>query len=537
MNALRSTIYWLLLLILSGTAWIGMAVASTDPAKNDNANPNAVPVAASSSSQSSSTAGQDQTPIVAANADAAPASDSDNAGRAPAPAAAAPANPKNGELTIDELEEQINDLARRLKVAESKEEPPAAPPAPPAPGVIEPVLPPIVTADKSGFTIKSTDGNFFIRFGADLQLDSRTFFGTGATGLTDGFLLRRVRPILSGTIFKYIDFFFRPDFGQGTTVIYDAYVELKYFSHFKVRAGKFKPPVGLERLQSDDDTSFVERGLPTLLVPSRDIGFQISGDLANRRMTYAVGVFNGVPDNSLSDSSVSDHRDYSARLFLSPWQPDQNVLSGLGFGMGSSFGNVDGEALPSYKTFGQNTFMSFASGVTEAGHRTRLAPGAYYYLGPFGLYLEDGLTEEGLQKGTVRRDIAFRAWQVQTSYILTGEKKSFASPTPRKSFDPWNHGWGAVEVAARVGEFYAERGLYNYGFAVSTTSPRLAHEVVGGVNWYLNDLFRISCDYGRTTFEDGATLAAGINRPTEEALIFRFQIDFIRASQSWPYRQ
>ncbi len=64
-------------------------------------------------------------------------------------------------------------------------------------------------------------------------------------------ILRRVRPTFSGTVYKYVDYFFRPDFGQGTTVIYDAYLELTYFPAAKVRVGKFKPPVGLERLQSD----------------------------------------------------------------------------------------------------------------------------------------------------------------------------------------------------------------------------------------------------------------------------------------------
>ena len=53
-------------------------------------------------------------------------------------------------------------------------------------------------------------------------------------------------------------------------MLYEAYMQLNYFSRANLRVGKFKPPVGLERLQSDDDTSFIERGLPTLLVPSRD---------------------------------------------------------------------------------------------------------------------------------------------------------------------------------------------------------------------------------------------------------------------------
>jgi phosphate-selective porin OprO/OprP len=533
MNKLRSAMKWIVFLFAL-TIWTGLAVASSDQVQSGTAGQSPAPAAASipttAQTAPSSQMGQNTPPPSQAPAAAPAGANTD-------PAAASTNAPKTTDPTLQDLEQQIIELDRRLKAAEANEpaRPAAAPDTPPA-GVLTTPNNTVVIADHTGFLIRSGDGNFALRIGADLQLDTRMFFGTGATGVVDNTLLRRVRPIISGTVFKYVDYFFRPDFGQGTTVIYDAYVELKYFEHFKLRVGKFKPAVGLERLQSDDDTTFVERGLPTLLVPSRDIGFQIAGDFLNNRATYAVGVFNGVPDNGLSDAAVSDHRDYSARLFLSPFQPDHNVLSGLGFGMGSSFGNVDGEALPAYKSFGQNSVLPFASGVTEAGHRTRLAPGMYYYLGPFGLYAEDGVTEEGLQKGTVRRDIAFRAWQVAASYVLTGEKKNFGSPSPKRVFDPKNGGWGAFELAVRVGEFRAEPGLYNYGFATATTAPRLMHEVVGGVNWYLNELFRISADYGHTTFEDGATAAAGFNRPTEDALIFRFQIDFVRTSQSWAYR-
>jgi phosphate-selective porin OprO/OprP len=436
--------------------------------------------------------------------------------------AAQTTSPDAQDQKIQTLEQKVEELDQKLKVVERNKELEGEAAAESAKSAAS------VTADTGGFTIKSNDGNFLLKIGADLQVDNRTFLGEGSQSLVDTALLRRVRPTFSGTVYKYVDYFFRPDFGQGTTVIYDAYAELKYFDRAKVRVGKFKPPVGLERLQSDDDTNFAERGLPTLLVPSRDIGYQISGDLVKRRVAYATGVFNGVPDNSLSDSAVSNHRDYDGRIFLTPFQPDShNPLNGLGVGVGASTGNIDGEALPSFKSFGQNSFFPFASGVTEAGHRTRLAPQAYYYLGPFGVLAEYGLTEEGLQKGTVRRDIAFRAWQVQTSFLLTGEKKGFTSPTPKKNFDPHNHGWGALELAVRVGDFSAEQGIYSYGFASATTTPRRAHEWAGGVNWYLNRLFRTTLDYGHTNFGGGATVAAGGNRPAEKALILRFQINFI----------
>jgi phosphate-selective porin OprO/OprP len=227
----------------------------------------------------------------------------------------------------------------------------------------------------------------------------------------------------------------------------------------------------------------------------------------------------------LGDAAVSSHRDFAARLFLTPFNGKVgNPLSGLGFGSGIAGGGVDGIPLPAYKTFGQTSFFPFASGVTSAGHRTRLSPQAYYYLGPLGLLAEYTLTEEGFRKGAVQKDIAFRAWQVAATYVLTGEKKAFTSLTPRKSFDPRNHGWGAVELAVRVGDFSAGRGIYNYGFASPVTAARHSHEWVGGINWYLNRLLRISMDYGNTSFGGGAALG---NRLSERVLITRFQINFI----------
>jgi phosphate-selective porin OprO and OprP len=455
---------------------------------------------------------------------------------------------------IQELEKRIEELERRLSATEAKSAgapapvppPAAAPPVlAPAPvvqagsqrptnaGVAAGTIPPaepntigLVTAGPGGFAVQSGDDDFVLRIGADLQTDVRTFEGKGSSSLADQILLRRVRPTITGTVYKYIDFFFRPDFGQGSVVIYDAYAQLNYIPHFAIRAGKFKPGVGLERLQSDDDTSFIERGLPTLLVPSRAIGFQIAGDVVDHRVGYQLGVFNPVPDNSLADTSPSNSRDYTARIFTTPFQPEKNILSSLGFGLGAQGGNMDGVALPAYKTVGQNTFFNFSSGVTSAGHRTSVAPQAFYYLGPFGLLAEDTVTEEEFQKSNVRKDVAFRSWQVQLSYVLTGEKKSFGSPNPRHPFSlvKGNRGWGAWELAARTGDFRVDPNLFHYGFASLTSSPNFLREWVGGLNWYLNRIFRISLDYGYTDFTNGATNG---NHPSERVILTRFQFNNI----------
>jgi phosphate-selective porin OprO/OprP len=457
---------------------------------------------------------------------------------------------------IQDLEKKIEELDRRLTAAEARTTgspapppavavaPPQALPAPEPPpsaqtgsqrptnaGVAAGTIPPaaantvgLVTVGPSGFTVQSEEGDFLLKIGADLQTDVRSFTGKGSGSLMDQIVLRRVRPTFSGTVYKYIDYFFRPDFGLGTVVIYEAYAQLNYIPHFAIRAGKFKPPVDLERLQSDDDTSFIERGLPTMLAPSRAIGFQLSGDLLPHRVGYQVGVFNPVPDNSLTDTSPSNSRNYTARIFATPFQPNKNVLSGLGFGFAAQGGSVDGVALPAYKTVGQNTFFNFASNVVSAGHRTTLAPQAFYYLGPFGILAEDTVNEEEFQKSTVRRDVALRSWEVAATYVLTGEKKSYGSPNPKHPFDLANHGWGAWEIAARTGDIRVDEGMFAAGFASLNSSPRFAREWVGGVNWYLNRIFRITVDYGHTNFLGGAVDA---NRASERVILSRFQINFI----------
>jgi phosphate-selective porin len=50
---------------------------------------------------------------------------------------------------------------------------------------------------------------------------------------------------------------------------------------------------------------------------------------------------------------------------------------------------------------------------------------------------------------------------------------------------------------------------------------------VGGVNWYLNRLFRITADYGNTNFGGGGALALGGNKNEEKVVTVRFQINFI----------
>ena len=163
-----------------------------------------------------------------------------------------------------------------------------------------------------------------------VQVDSRTFQQNDKVPGNDSILLRRARPILSGTVFRDFDFLFVPEFGGGTPgasssattpSIYDAYVNYHYSPAFQIQAGKFKAPVGLEQLQADVNTSLNERSLVTDLVPNRDLGFELHGDIAGGVLSYAAGIFNGVGDaRNSSNIGFQDDREFDGRLFVQPFK-------------------------------------------------------------------------------------------------------------------------------------------------------------------------------------------------------------------------
>ncbi|MEO8201998.1 MAG: porin [Gemmatimonadota bacterium] len=395
---------------------------------------------------------------------------------------------------------------------------------------------PVIAAGAGGFSIRSADNAFSLRIRGYVHSDGRYFFGDSLKPNTNQLLLRRVRPILEATVFKIYDLRIMPDFGAGTTVLQDAYVEARFAPGFKIRSGKFKPPVGQERLQSATEISFAERGLPTNLVPNRDIGFQVSGDLFKGVVSYAVAAMNGVPDVSLGDGDVNDDLDAIGRIFFQPFRNKTgSTLSGLGFGIAGSVGNTvgapttAGSQLGTYKSAGQNTFFAFrntnaASGTTIAdGRQTRISPQGYFYAGRFGVFGEYVSSKHRVTRDTLgSANVTVNAWQVGGNLVIFGGNASFRGVAPRKVFDPKRGGWGALEFVARYGQLTVGDEAFPV-FADSTAAAREARGLGLGFNWYLNRNIKLVTSFERTRFKGGAAIG---DRETEKVLFSRVQFNF-----------
>jgi phosphate-selective porin OprO/OprP len=411
---------------------------------------------------------------------------------------------------------------------ETPAEPAPAPTPSPSPTPTPAPRAPFVAGYRNGFTLQSETGDFVLKLTGYAQADGRVATGDDANLVTNAFLMRRVRPILQGTVAKYFDFYLNPDFGGGTTVLQDAYIDVRFTSAFRVRAGKIKTPFGIERLQSGQNITFVERALPNNLVPNRDVGLQLHGELGQGVLGYQAAVLNGVPDGGSVDTDTNDSKDLAGRVFFQPWKTKgTSPLRGLGIGVAATNGKAIG-ALRGYSSVSQVSAFGYLTTVVSNGTRTRWSPQGFFYLGPFGVLAEYVEAKHDVQnvvtgKPTTTAELTNSAWSVTGSFLITGEEASYGSVKPKDFFVPSSGKWGALQLVARFNQFEVDDDTFAGGYADPTKAVREASAWGVGVNWIWNSNLKYVLDYEQTSFEGGA---ASADRPTEKSLQTRLQLSF-----------
>jgi phosphate-selective porin OprO and OprP len=400
---------------------------------------------------------------------------------------------------------------------------------------------PIIKVGPDGFALSSPDHDNNINFQGVLQSNGRFFTSGDDKNGSSTFYLNRARMIFTGSLARYYNFNFTPDFGQGNVVIQDAYLNMTYFDFAELRAGKYKAPLDLERLQSDRDLQFSQRSLIQNLVPNRDIGADLHGRLFEGCLFYDAALMNGVPNNTASiNGDFNDAKDFVGRVFVTPFELGHNqFLKQIGIGIGGNIGDESSTTLSSYRTYGQSTFFSYNSGVTASGQRERLEPQAYYYWRHFGLMAEYAFDQHSLHLNTttpsggvtktINRTDTFKdtGYMLQGNYVLTGENATYGWLKPEEPFDPRHRTWGAFEVAARISNISADPRQFTLGFASPNLSAKTATEWALGLNWYLTSTVKWQFDYANTFFNGGGGTAIDTtDRPNESVFETQLQLFF-----------
>lgn len=379
----------------------------------------------------------------------------------------------------------------------------------------QPSAQPLTATWQDGFVVESADGAFRVQLGAIVQTDGR-FSVDEPSPITNTFLLRKARPIVAGRIARHFDFRLMTDFGNGQAIVLDAYVDTRFSSAFRLRVGKDKTPIGYELLIGDTTLWFPERMLQSGLVPNRDVGFAAHGDLFGQKLTYAGGVYNGVPDGVTSSADVDTNggKDAAGRVVVRPFG------NGPGFHLGGSAGSQRG-ALPSLRTSIGQPYFAYEAGTTANGSRRRVTPAVFYVHRSFGAFAEYVRSTQDVLRSGVTREVSHDGYGVSASFLVTGEAASVGIIRPRRPFDPASGQWGALQLLARYSTLRVDADAFRFALAAPGASRR-AESFTVGVNWFPVTFVKWYATYERTVFDgepDGP-------RPAENAILFRAQFAF-----------
>ncbi|HWE30253.1 MAG TPA: porin [Polyangia bacterium] len=448
----------------------------------------------------------------------------------------------------DALRNEVEELRFRQKQLELRLDAQRRPPPPPepSPGREAPPPPAPLTSGprfhfgRDGFAFGTADGKNEIRFHAVFHFDAHAYFGDKQPA-PDTFFVRRARPFVDGTLFGIVDFRLMPDLAPGQPVIADAYLELHPRPWLRIRAGRFRVPIGLEYLERDSGLALVERSLVTDLVPFRDYGVMILGDIAGGTLEYQAAILNGAADMANGpDTALQSSKDYVGRLFLRPLKPwKRAAISDLGFGIAASYGDPHGTAaatgLATYKSTSLLSVFSYLPATTAipsamaaatpavlaAGLRWRLAPQLEWYIGPFALLAEYVLSSQRVQHAQAFEQLTDQAWNLTARFVLTMERASSDRIQVRHpvDFQSWN--MGAWELTARYSELRLDPNAFPT-FADPNVSVRNVRELGVGLNWHLTSYTKLMFAFERSDFTGGA--AMGYNRMPESALLMRMQV-------------
>jgi phosphate-selective porin OprO/OprP len=360
------------------------------------------------------------------------------------------------------------------------------------------------------FFIKSPDGQFSISPYGYVDTDYRAYKGDGAP--SDTFVVRRARFGFQGIYGSHFDYAILTDANSTTgAIVRDVYLNVRIRPEFQFQAGQFKEPFAQETGIGATNLDFVERGLQALLYPSvvtafRSPGITLHGDIDGGVMQYWAGAFNGRGGVA---ANITNQPEFVGRLRFYPWRKSKNEwLRQLAFGGSTSYG----------RSRGLSNDVSF-SGLLPDGTYTffpqlRINGPVQRYEGEF-TYIKSGYALRGeyvqmqQQRDGVGSEqvgglgfltlpgIGAKAWNIGTTYLLTGEKRP-ENGTPRVKhplFGPdtpggTGRGWGAWELGARFSGIQANapaQSFYNYytpGFVPQYNYH--TYQWTFGINWYLN---------------------------------------------------
>ncbi|HEX8202068.1 MAG TPA: porin [Isosphaeraceae bacterium] len=395
-----------------------------------------------------------------------------------------------------------------------------------------------------GFQWSTQDDEYQLQFHNLTQFDFRGYEQGGQNPVHDTFALPRQWFIFSGRLTKPYEYYVSTALGFDTLNVLDVFLNVHYNDRFQLKLGRYKTPFTYEfytlpingLINPERSLFFNNFGL------NRDLGIMAWGQgLFDKRLDYAVGVFNGTRNGLLNQNDAVSLASY---LNFKPFaDQDNTLLQNLNVG-GSVFaaeGEVNNPLPQTLRTQVPATgsaivgvpFLAFNNTVRESGPRAFWALHAAYYYNHLSLISEwqSGFQDYALTNNLRRRtNLPVESFYVQAGYFLTGETVSGRGALkPLRPFDlrPGKGGGpGAIELAGRYSYLDVGRNVFTDGLADPALWSNRAYLTDLGVNWYWNQYIKVYFDWEHSEFGDPVLFAPNRKQLTSDVFWVRFQVYF-----------
>jgi phosphate-selective porin OprO/OprP len=345
------------------------------------------------------------------------------------------------------------------------------------------------------------------RIGGRIHLDA-AIYDEDATPLNNGVELRRLWLKVTGVAPGEWLYKAQFDIAGNKVSVKDVYMK-KDFGIKAGMIGQFKEPFSLEEQTGSNYITFMERGLPNLFSPGRNIGVMETFSVGST--SFSAGIFGEGVDSVDSAGYGDEGLGITARFVHAPLAESGRVVH-LGICAtrrtpdASSSGSIAFQTRPESHVTSIN--LAGTGDIPDVEYHTvygiELA-GVYGSISVQGEYFVAGVVRDGGMP-----DLGFSSSYFYLSWAITGESRPY---TPGKgSFGRLvPAGEGAVEIAVR-------RSLVD--LSDKDISGGNEENSTLGINYYLSGHARLMANYILVKTDKGGVV--------EEASVIqgRFQVDF-----------
>lgn len=357
----------------------------------------------------------------------------------------------------------------------------------------------IVIKTKGGLEVRTVDNEFTFKIGGRIQAQYDSYQdamnlikGEGDTG--SNLFIRRARLYVKGDVYRdwaYKIQFNVADSGSGGGTFEDLYIRWKRYSLATITVGKFYEPFSLQQQTSSKWVTSIERSAnTTFFAEGRNLGLALRGD--DDFGGYEVGVFSNRNQQNTDGAQLWA---FTGRGYLSPINSERTLLhiaiAATDRDQNKSQTPITGGRLTQGIKSGDEVQVEATSALK---HRQALNLEAAGKIGSLHGQFEYNFRKTELAGDG--KDINNTGWYVQGGWFITGESRPYKRGKWEKIKPNRKGGLGAWELFARLEGFDFDDDNVN------ANNRNKGNLYIVGVNWYPNEIIRISANYVQSSWDE-----------------------------------